>query len=331
MATAKLQRLRFLFGDKDLPQQPNSIYERTIDAELGGLHSSLAHLTLKEPEESSNNSLSSLSQDNTVTPCPDTDNQFNSVIKEVRQESLSRDQNKNDNELPDSHLTQAQAASQDADSPSDALSSTELTPCQAIISPVHNEIPDKAASKSRRLQLLFGNLDLPKQPNSTQERTIDQELEDFYSSQAQNTLSPIEAHPQQVNVAMVREVVQADPYDSLEDGSDMDDPFIAACARKEAKRLSESQNKSKKKNKNKNQGTKVETQKRSHNMDLRATDAPASLSKLKLSEGATKLGTFCPISSVAKFPYKYIDKDHSEAVADAFFNAGKFWDRTFDV
>ncbi len=41
--------------------------------------------------------------------------------------------------------------------------------------------------------------------------------------------------------------------------------------------------------------------------------------------------TFCPILAVAKFPYKYITKEHQERVAQAFFAGGKFWERTWDL
>lgn len=40
---------------------------------------------------------------------------------------------------------------------------------------------------------------------------------------------------------------------------------------------------------------------------------------------------FCPIIALAKFPYKHIEKAKSERVADFFFNAGKFWTRTWDL
>jgi hypothetical protein len=40
---------------------------------------------------------------------------------------------------------------------------------------------------------------------------------------------------------------------------------------------------------------------------------------------------FVPIVAFSKFPYKYIPKKHKEDVADAFFNAGKFWDCTWDL
>jgi hypothetical protein len=41
--------------------------------------------------------------------------------------------------------------------------------------------------------------------------------------------------------------------------------------------------------------------------------------------------SFVPIISLSKFPYKYIPKNCKEDVADAFFNAGKFWTRSWDL
>ncbi len=260
MALAKLQRLRFLFEESGLPDQPSLSRQRTIDDELGDLHSSQVQIT--------------------------------------------------------SQATEATPETAPPQSSNQPLKSTE------------SNKQDKSANKSKRLQLLFGDVERPQQPSPSQQRIIDDEMGDFYSSQDQNSSPAAEAASPTINHAMVREVVRADPYDSLEDGSDIDDPFIAACARKEAERLVQSRNKSKMK---KSQGNKPQTQKRYHSMDLRTTDPTGGMAELKPSEGTTKLGTFCPIHAVAKFPYKYIDKEHSEAVADAFFNAGKFWERTFDV
>ncbi|KAF2758049.1 hypothetical protein EJ05DRAFT_531830 [Pseudovirgaria hyperparasitica] len=41
--------------------------------------------------------------------------------------------------------------------------------------------------------------------------------------------------------------------------------------------------------------------------------------------------TFCPILLFSKFPYWFISREFSERVADAFFNGGKFWERTWDL
>ncbi|KAF1816100.1 hypothetical protein P152DRAFT_389261, partial [Eremomyces bilateralis CBS 781.70] len=40
---------------------------------------------------------------------------------------------------------------------------------------------------------------------------------------------------------------------------------------------------------------------------------------------------FVPIVAAAKFPYKFAPKEHSEKIADRFFNAGKFHERPWEV
>ncbi|PYH92624.1 hypothetical protein BO71DRAFT_357002, partial [Aspergillus ellipticus CBS 707.79] len=42
-------------------------------------------------------------------------------------------------------------------------------------------------------------------------------------------------------------------------------------------------------------------------------------------------GTFTPLLALAKYPYRRITGDLSERVADRFFNAGKFWERPWDM
>lgn len=39
--------------------------------------------------------------------------------------------------------------------------------------------------------------------------------------------------------------------------------------------------------------------------------------------------SFIPIVNFSKFPYKYIRAEYSELVADKFWNAGKFWERSW--
>lgn len=51
----------------------------------------------------------------------------------------------------------------------------------------------------------------------------------------------------------------------------------------------------------------------------------------KIGEAAPLGTNFCPILAIAKFPYKYMDKGHSETVADRFFNAGQFWERNWNL
>ena len=46
----------------------------------------------------------------------------------------------------------------------------------------------------------------------------------------------------------------------------------------------------------------------------------------------TKSGEgFCLILPIAKYPYKYVPKAHSQAVASAFFDNGQFWSREWDL
>lgn len=40
---------------------------------------------------------------------------------------------------------------------------------------------------------------------------------------------------------------------------------------------------------------------------------------------------FCPVLAVSKYPYRFVAKELSEVLADAFFNGGKFWERPWDV
>jgi len=40
---------------------------------------------------------------------------------------------------------------------------------------------------------------------------------------------------------------------------------------------------------------------------------------------------FCPIQALAKYPYKFVPKAYSQAVASAIFDGGKFWQREWDL
>ncbi|PVH98438.1 hypothetical protein DM02DRAFT_531085 [Periconia macrospinosa] len=41
--------------------------------------------------------------------------------------------------------------------------------------------------------------------------------------------------------------------------------------------------------------------------------------------------SFAPLVALSKYPYKFCNKDHAQAVASAFFDAGKFWAREWDL
>lgn len=61
-------------------------------------------------------------------------------------------------------------------------------------------------------------------------------------------------------------------------------------------------------------------------------DKPSSPSLgLRRGQLAPSELAFCSILALAKFPYKHIEKRTSESVAGRFFNAGKFWMRSWDL
>lgn len=55
---------------------------------------------------------------------------------------------------------------------------------------------------------------------------------------------------------------------------------------------------------------------------------PSKLHKGQLGEKHT---SFCPILALAKYPYKFVDKKHSQRIASTFFDGGKFWNRSWDL
>lgn len=54
-------------------------------------------------------------------------------------------------------------------------------------------------------------------------------------------------------------------------------------------------------------------------------------SGLHIGELAPSGEKFCPILAVSRYPYRHVGKELSEIVAGGFFNAGKFWERTWDM
>ncbi|PGH11314.1 hypothetical protein AJ79_04930 [Helicocarpus griseus UAMH5409] len=44
-----------------------------------------------------------------------------------------------------------------------------------------------------------------------------------------------------------------------------------------------------------------------------------------------KVASFCPIIAVSRFPYKYVRSSEKDRIAKGFFDAGKFWDRCWDL
>ena len=60
--------------------------------------------------------------------------------------------------------------------------------------------------------------------------------------------------------------------------------------------------------------------------------SPSPLGPAMKFAQVTKHGEgFCPILPIAKYPYKYVPKAHSQAVASAFFDNGQFWQRDWDL
>jgi hypothetical protein len=53
--------------------------------------------------------------------------------------------------------------------------------------------------------------------------------------------------------------------------------------------------------------------------------------KMRLAQVTTHGEYFCPILPVAKYPYNYVPKAESQAVASAFFDQGQFWKREWDL
>lgn len=63
------------------------------------------------------------------------------------------------------------------------------------------------------------------------------------------------------------------------------------------------------------------------------TVSSAALPASGLSRGdlAAARDHFTPVLALAKYPYKFCNKSHSQDIASAFFDAGKFWNRTWDL
>jgi hypothetical protein len=66
--------------------------------------------------------------------------------------------------------------------------------------------------------------------------------------------------------------------------------------------------------------------------EVPARSGPGAISDNLIRGELSAIGEFfVPVVAFSKFPYKYITKNRKEDVADAFFNAGKFWDCTWDL
>ena len=87
------------------------------------------------------------------------------------------------------------------------------------------------------------------------------------------------------------------------------------------------------KRKGKKKGKQGLTTTAAHTVVIRPTKTTDSTlgSGLQLGELAPSGEKFCPILAVSRFPYRHVGKDLSEIVASSYFNAGKFWERTWDM
>lgn len=59
--------------------------------------------------------------------------------------------------------------------------------------------------------------------------------------------------------------------------------------------------------------------------------APLAVTNLQRGDLAPAQQHFTPILALAKYPYKYCNKAHSQDIASAFFDQGKFWARDWDL
>ena len=60
-----------------------------------------------------------------------------------------------------------------------------------------------------------------------------------------------------------------------------------------------------------------------------ATKLPAI--DLQRGDLASARNHYTPIQALAKYPYKYCNKNRMQAIASAFFDQGKFWEREWDL
>ena len=61
-----------------------------------------------------------------------------------------------------------------------------------------------------------------------------------------------------------------------------------------------------------------------------STSVP-SVNGLNFGHMSSPNQTFCPVSAVSKFPYKYMRKNDSEQVSQEYFAGGRFWARTWNL
>jgi hypothetical protein len=56
-----------------------------------------------------------------------------------------------------------------------------------------------------------------------------------------------------------------------------------------------------------------------------------SITDLKRGDLAPAQQHFAPIQALARYPYRFCNRSHSQDIASAFFDQGKFWAREWDL
>ena len=64
---------------------------------------------------------------------------------------------------------------------------------------------------------------------------------------------------------------------------------------------------------------------------VEAENGPVCWNNHETDEPGPVEWSFCPIVGISRYPYKHVNRDISEVVADLFFNEGKFWTRHWDL
>lgn len=59
--------------------------------------------------------------------------------------------------------------------------------------------------------------------------------------------------------------------------------------------------------------------------------APLPASNLNCGDLGPATQHYTPIVALSKYPYKWCNKEHSQAIASTFFDQGKFWAREWDL
>ncbi|KKZ65982.1 hypothetical protein EMCG_08276 [[Emmonsia] crescens] len=165
-----------------------------------------------------------------------------------------------------------------------------------------------------RLEMLFDGGDEELLKTNTELQSV---LEiGTLSVEEQNTVNPSEINTPQTGQASASTKPAVEELSSSEDGFD---EYLAAFSQASQK------SKRKKKIHNKND-----------NICMGSTDPDLSILTFSHhTSGAAFCGngakSFCPISAVSRFPYKYVRGSDGDRIAQRFFSEGKFWKRSWDI